>query len=122
MPVETPPGDELGRAVVDRVQEGRIPGGDPIGEALLEDVAVRDGVVTFTVDLGRLDRSNQLCGAGLVTDGIVRVRLEAAERAPARPNSPGRRRRASRDRRPRPGSGRLPRDPAVRTGRTRTRP
>lgn len=69
---ETPRTDEeIRRAVVDRVREVEIMGGDPIGEQLIEDVDVADGIVTFTVDfepVGRVlaDRlTDQLRGAGL---------------------------------------------------------
>ncbi|WP_126664820.1 P-loop NTPase [Haloterrigena salifodinae] len=82
---ETPRTDEeIRRAVVDRVREVEIMGGDPIGEQLIEDVDVADGIVTFTVDfepVGRVlaDRlTDQLRGAGLATDGVVHVRVEAA--------------------------------------------
>ncbi|QSW98707.1 P-loop NTPase [Haloterrigena alkaliphila] len=82
---ETPLTDEaIRRAVVDRVREVEIMGGDPIGEQLIEDVAVEDGIVTFTVDFGPVDRvladrlTDQLRGAGLATDGVVHVRVEAA--------------------------------------------
>ncbi|NUB91919.1 P-loop NTPase [Haloterrigena sp. SYSU A121-1] len=82
---ETPRTDEeIRRAVVDRVREVEIMGGDPIGEQLIEDVDVADGIVTVTVDfepVGRVlaDRlTDQLRGAGLATDGVVHVRVEAA--------------------------------------------
>ncbi|MEY7849580.1 P-loop NTPase [Natrarchaeobius sp. A-rgal3] len=74
--------DEIRRAVVDRVREVQVPGGDPIGEELLEEVDVADGVVTFTVVTDRLDRTltvriaDQLRGAGLAVDGVDHVRIE----------------------------------------------
>lgn len=83
---ETPQSDdEIRRAVVDRVREVQIPGGDPIGEGLLEDVTVDSGVVTFTVDFARLDRgltdrvTDQIQGAGLATEGVVHARVESAD-------------------------------------------
>ncbi|RQH00011.1 P-loop NTPase [Natrarchaeobius oligotrophus] len=75
--------DDVRRRVVDRIREVRIAGGDPIGEELLEDVSLEDGVVTFTVVFDRLDRpmaerlSEQLRGAALACDGVDHVRIEA---------------------------------------------
>ncbi|MFP8952370.1 P-loop NTPase [Natrialbaceae archaeon A-arb3/5] len=75
--------DEIRRAVVDRVREVQVPGGDPISEELLEHVGVEDGVVTFTVVFDRLDQpmaervTEQLRGAGLATDGVKHARIEA---------------------------------------------
>lgn len=86
MTEETPRSDdEIKRAVVDRTREVRVADGDPVGEQLLEDVSVEDGVVTFTVVFDRLNRrlserlSDQLRGAGLATEGIDHVRIEAAD-------------------------------------------
>ncbi|MFC4544734.1 P-loop NTPase [Halosolutus amylolyticus] len=76
--------DEIRRAVVDRIREVQLPGGDPISEQLIEDVAVEDGIVTVTVDFGPVDRemadrvTDQLRGAGFATEGVVHVRIEAA--------------------------------------------
>ncbi|WP_049927104.1 P-loop NTPase [Halopiger goleimassiliensis] len=77
--------DEIQRAVVDRVREVQVAGGDPISEELVEDVDLEDGVVTFTVVVDRLDRlmvervTDQLRGAGLATAGVDHVRVEAAD-------------------------------------------
>ncbi|TYL36466.1 chromosome partitioning protein ParA [Natronococcus pandeyae] len=85
MSAETPRSDdEIKRAVIDRTREVQIPGGDPVSEQLLEEVRVEDGVVTFTIVFDRLDQrlservTDQLRGAGLATEGVEHVRLEAA--------------------------------------------
>ncbi|RKD97206.1 P-loop NTPase [Halopiger aswanensis] len=85
MPDETPQtDDEIRRAVIDRVREVQIMGGDPVSEQLIEDVDVEDGIVTFTVDFEPVSRvladrlTDQLRGAGLATDGVIHVRVEAA--------------------------------------------
>lgn len=85
MTEETPrTDDEIRRAVIDRVREVQIMGGDPVSEQLLEDVDVEDGIVTFAVDFEPVDHvladrlTDQLRGAGLATDGVVHVRVEAA--------------------------------------------
>ncbi|MDG5817251.1 P-loop NTPase [Natronococcus sp. A-GB7] len=77
--------DETKRAVIDRTREVQLADGDPVSEQLLEDVSVEDGVVTFTVVFDRLNRrlserlSDQLRGAGLATEGIDHVRIEATD-------------------------------------------
>ncbi|MFU8869763.1 P-loop NTPase, partial [Natronococcus sp.] len=77
--------DEIKRAVIDRTREVQLADGDPVSEQLLEDVSVEDGVVTFTVVFDRLNRqlserlSDQLRGAGLATEGIDHVRIEATD-------------------------------------------
>ncbi|NGM70985.1 Mrp/NBP35 family ATP-binding protein [Natronolimnobius sp. AArcel1] len=77
--------DEIRHTVVDRVREVQVVDGDPSSEELLESVDVTDGVVTFTVVFDRLDRlmaervSEQLRGAGLSTDGVAHVRIEATD-------------------------------------------
>ncbi|AGB36833.1 P-loop NTPase [Natronococcus occultus] len=83
---ETPRTDEeIKRAVIDRTREVQLADGDPVSEQLLEDVSVEDGVVTFTVVFDRLNRrlserlSDQLRGAGLATEGIDHVRIEATD-------------------------------------------
>ncbi|WP_049923368.1 P-loop NTPase [Halopiger djelfimassiliensis] len=82
---ETPRTDEeIRRAVVDRVREVEILGGDPVSEQLIEDIDVEDGIVTFAVDFEPVDRvladrlTDQLRGAGLATNGVVHVRVTAA--------------------------------------------
>ncbi|WP_436343462.1 P-loop NTPase [Natronorubrum sp. FCH18a] len=77
--------DEIRRAVVDRVRDVQVPGGDPISEQLLEDVAVEDAIVTFVVNFGRLDQrmgeriTDQLQGVGLAIRGVEHARVEAVE-------------------------------------------
>ncbi|SEQ33587.1 P-loop NTPase [Natrinema salaciae] len=76
--------EEIQRAVVDRVREVQILGSDPVSEQLIEDIDVAEGIVTFTVDFEPVDRvladrlTDQLRGAGLATDGVAHVRVEAA--------------------------------------------
>lgn len=76
--------EEIRRAVVDRVREVQILGSDPVSEQLIEDVDVEDGIVTFVVDFEPVDRvladrlTDQLRGAGLATDAVVHVRVQAA--------------------------------------------
>ncbi|EMA46903.1 P-loop NTPase [Halobiforma nitratireducens] len=76
--------DEIRASVVDQIREVQIPGGDPISEELIENIAVSDGRVTLTVVFDRLDMAladrvtAQLRGAGLATAGVDSVRIEAA--------------------------------------------
>lgn len=85
MTPNSPTDADVRDALVDRVGEVQVPGGNPISEQLVEDIEIDAGVVTFVVDTARMDGrlttrvADQLRGAGLATEGIDHVRIEAAD-------------------------------------------
>lgn len=72
------------RRFVDGVRGIETPGGDPVSDEMLVDLAVEDGVVTATVDPSEPDPAvvhrvgDRMAGIGLAIDGVDHVRLESA--------------------------------------------